>query len=149
MIRTIFRDTMGKWHENPSPDWLKSLIYNRGDDFWDVGAGDTGIDFYLNGEQKAHINLKGIERYGFMVNHEYCGEAGPYRVLTTGEQTDEVVKAVVGGEPHPCFRKYFVPKETAWEAIEHFLHTGERKKDLHWEIARMPEEALRQADEAA
>ena len=139
MGRIVFRDTAGEAHENPAASWLKDLLLNAGDDFWAGGSGEAVLNYSEGGEQTSKLLLTGLDEYGFMLHHNVSPKTEPDRVLTTGLRTGEVVEAIIGGEPIPCRREYFVPKATAWEAVEYFLHTGKRKEDLHWTTHQSPE----------
>ena len=139
MADIIFIDPMGDDHKNPDPDWLKELIFNRGDDFWDVGSQDAALDFDERDYPKAHVHLKGLED-SFMIKHKYRGDNERLHSLRFGEHAGETVEASIGGQPQLYYREYFVPKEVAWEAVDYFLRTGDRKPDLRWEIAQYPAE---------
>jgi hypothetical protein len=126
--------------ENPNIEWLKNLIFNKGDDFWDVGAEQGGVNFFENDSDewaKCYLSLKGLEKYGFMIDYVIDHE---YHTLKFGERTGETVEASIGGNPHLYYREYFVTREMAWEAIEYFMEKGEMKPSLKWEIAEMPEQ---------
>jgi hypothetical protein len=137
--RTVFRDASGDAHENPDAAWLKDKLFNAGDDYWAGGSGEAVLNYWEGGEQKSKLLLTGMDDYGFMLHYNTYPKTEPDLVLTTGERTGETVEAVIGGEPIECRREYFVPKETAWQAVEHFLSGGGRKEDLHWTTHQSPE----------
>ena len=139
MADIFFRAPSGESHENPAREWLKELIFDRGDDFWDVETGEAVVEYREDGRRKSKLLLTGLEEYGFMLHHYFASGDERELVLTSGEPTGEVVEAVIGGEPVPCRREYFVPRETAWEAVAHFLQTGERKAGLNWQAHQTPE----------
>lgn len=140
MTKITFDSPLGDGEENPDPSWMRKLIFARGDDFWDVGSGQAVLNYYQDDEQTSYLHLKGLEEYGFMIDHRYKTKDDRIHTLRGGERTGETVTAHIGGEPAEYYREYFVGRETAWEAIEYFLQTGKRRADLLWEIAEMPEQ---------
>jgi hypothetical protein len=140
MNEVVFLDTMNDSYRNPTLETMRGFIFEQGDDFWDMGSGSGAIEFYQNNEEISFIHLKGLEEYGFMIDHKFIGDKKGYVSLRHGEHTGETVEATIGGNPNLYYREHFVPKEMAWEAIEYFLKTGDRKPDLTWEIAEMPDQ---------
>jgi hypothetical protein len=136
-----FYDSMGGEEALPSVEWLKDKVFNGDDGFWEGATGETALS-YGNGKVGASLYLIGREKYGFMVQHKYKGDKERRHTLRFGEHKGETVTAAVGGNPGSYYREYFVPKEVAWQAIEHLLKTGERKPDLTWEIAEYPEQEV-------
>lgn len=142
MKKVLFDSPLGDGEENPDSQWLKKLMFARGNDFWDVGSGQAALNYYHDEEQTAYLHLKGLEECGFMLDHRYKDRDDRIHTLRFSDHTGETVTAVIGGNPAEYYREYFVPRETAWEAIEYFLQTGKRKANLRWEIAEMPEQEI-------
>lgn len=46
MTKAVFTDPFGESFENPNREWLKNLIFNESDDFWDADAGEGSVKFY-------------------------------------------------------------------------------------------------------
>ncbi len=137
MKKIVFTDTSGFEQGNPDTNFLKNLVYNGGDEFWDGGSGQAAVEFYSNNMRVSELFISGLEEYGFMIDYEYKDDRP--LVLIEGEHTGQTVEVYVGGNPMPCFREYLVSKDTAWKAIEHFMKTGERLEELTWQDHQMPE----------
>ncbi len=140
MTEIYFSDSMGSRERLTSIDWLKERILNGDDEFWEGATGDCGLSYTQNVVTVASLGLVGRSASGFMLDHSYSGDNERTHTLCYGEHTGETVEASIGGNPNLYYREHFVPKEIAWEAIEYFLQTGDRKPDLMWEIAEMPEQ---------
>jgi hypothetical protein len=140
MEEVVFMDTMNNLYKNPTLAEMREFIFQQGDDFWEIGSGSASLYSYKNGEKSSYLYLKGLEEYGFMVDFSVNDSNAPMFSLRHGEHTGETVEATIGGNPNLYYREHFVPKEMAWEAIEYFLKTGDRKPDLTWEIAEMPDQ---------
>ena len=136
--KIIFRDPTGEWHEDPDVSWIKRAVTSLGSEFWETGSGEAAIDFYEDERRSAVLYLKAREKYGFVVDYDREGSDEGYFVLRNGDHTGETVEAVVGGDQVSYWREHFVPPEIAWQAVEHFLQTGERNHALTWEIHDAP-----------
>lgn len=142
MPRVFFQDPGGDHFGNASVDELREFIFNGGDDFWNVGSGQGGLDFFENEvdkREKSTLFIKRLEDFGFMIGHRFNRSNENIYTLTALPHTGETVEAAIGGEPNLFYREYFVPRETAWRAIEYFMRTGDRLPELNWEIAALPE----------
>ncbi|HEU4387187.1 MAG TPA: hypothetical protein VFV34_05280 [Blastocatellia bacterium] len=136
--KIVFRDPIGDWHENPDPSWIKQVIVDLDRQFWESGGGVAAIDFYENEERRAVLYLKARAKYGFIVDYDREGSEEGYFVLRNDEHTGETVESVVGGDGVSYWREHFVPADMAWEAVDYFLRTGDRKRTLVWEIHNAP-----------
>jgi len=137
MITTRFRDARGDVYANPDREFFKQMILDGGDAVWAVGSGGASIVCWKDGEPCAEVMLIGCEAHGFFIRHLHVDDEYD-RTLVAGEHTGETVEAIVGGSEMRFWRETFVPKEMAWEAIEHFLSTGQRKQSLRWEEIDLP-----------
>lgn len=139
MGRVVFTDGMGSEHVNPTDQWLRDRVFNGDDAFWEGSSGDALLLFEESDGPKASINIVGRNRYGFKLSHGLTHEHDTY-MLVHGNKGAEVATVFVGGNPIKFWRYSFVPKELAWEAIEYFLRTGDRKNGLSWEREDAPEQ---------
>jgi len=138
MRKITFTDAFGDWHEDPDPGWLRDLVFNRGDEFWEGASGDASISYDEDSVPKSGMTLVGRQQHGFLVDHSYS-RGDLTRSLVGGPHTGDIVEVFIGGEPTRFWREYFVPKDVAWKAIEYFLQSGDRNPSLAWEETRMPE----------
>jgi hypothetical protein len=140
MVEIYFSDSLGNREKLASLGWLKARVLNGSDEFWEGATGDCGLSYAQSGVTTSSLGLVGRTAYGFMLDHSYAEANERTHTLRHGEHTGETVEAAIGGNPNLYYREHFVPKEIAWEAIEYFLKTGDRKPDLTWEIAEMPDQ---------
>jgi len=138
MRKITFVDAFGNWHEDPDPAWLKDLVFNKSDDFWEGATGDASLSYDQDSVPKSGMTLVGRAQHGFMIDHNY-NDGEPTCSLVAGQHTGDIVEVFIGGEPTRFWREYFVPKDMAWKAIEYFLESGDRNQRLVWEETRMPE----------
>lgn len=122
--------SLGETFENPNPMEIKKLLFNYSDKDWTGGSGDSVFTCYENDLRKSKISLLGSYGEGFAIS--FKKNEGEYSYLISGNDTGEVVKSAVGGNQFKAYKKYFVSKETAWQALEYFFATGERLENLNW-----------------
>ena len=137
-MKTIeFHSTFGDYLTNPEPQTVKDLFLNRSLEEWAGGRGDTMIDY----EDDAHSSSLTIivhPKYGFGILYNAEGESD--LMLTQGKRTGEVAHLAL--DDAYVFREQLVPKETAWQAVEYFMQTGERLKSLDWQKYEVPDVEL-------
>lgn len=136
MAEIIFFDSMGTNEKLPSAEWLKDKVFNGGDSFWEGATGECAISF-ANDLIAGTMILIGRENNGFLISHRYSQNDELFQTLRSGDHTGETVEAETGGNLDLYFKEYFVPKKIAWQAIEHFIKTGERHPNLIWETAEI------------
>jgi hypothetical protein len=117
----------------PSPEELRELVLNRGDDYWQADAGDAAIWYDREDGSRSRLILVEDERHGFFLLYEAPDGDGGYLCPVEEQATDETVTVYTGGEPMEVEARRFVSKEKAWEAVEYFLQTGEANPKLNWE----------------
>ena len=141
MKKIVFYSSMLDIHENPDPEWLKKLVFERGESFWSIGSGTAAIHFEEDGKKKAELWIMFSKKHGFIVKYSLPGPEGLLTLVTTKERSGKTGKAHLGGQMDAYYIENFVPRETAWEAIEYFLETGEMKPSLIWDDSGdMPED---------
>ena len=115
---------------NPKPEFIKKLIFDRGDEYWQPSAGDAAFWYDENGDRKADLIVVGKEPYGFRLEYvSYLNDDDS--VLLSEEVGEETVVAQIGGNKTSFPKNHFVPKELAWNAIEYFLKTGKKLESLY------------------
>lgn len=132
---------MGDRHINPDIDWLKNLVFKKGEGFWSIGSGSAGFGFLgKDGEEPNSLWTMFSKKNGFILRYSTRPE-GQWTLVTGKERSGKTGKAHLGGQMDAYYIENFVPRETAWEAIEYFLETGEMKPSLIWDDSGdMPEE---------
>ena len=131
--RIVFNMPEGREQVNPTPESLRELVLNRGDEFWAGGSGQAALEF-KSAEGAARLILTGLETAGFFLIYEPTRGDSLSSVdpsVPTSEQ-DEVT-VYVGGEPMKVPRQNFLNKETAWRVIGDFLHDGQPSARVNWE----------------
>lgn len=140
MAEIYFSDSFGRKERVTDFDWLKDKVFNEDDSFWEGATGDCGLN-YSDSSVISALALVGREKIGFMIEHNRVGtEAQTYTLQTIADES-EIVEVEIGGESKNYYKKYFAPKETAWQAIKYFLVTGERDPSLYWEKAEYPKQS--------
>jgi hypothetical protein len=137
--KIIFDDSMSQQSELESIEWLKDKVFNGDDVFWEGLTGNCALSYIKSDIGFAWLDIIGREEFGFMINHNFVDEKRQY-VRYGEENSKETVIAETGGEPTTYYKKYCMPKETAWEVIEYFLKTGGRCPKYFWEVADYPKQ---------
>jgi hypothetical protein len=131
--RIIFNIPEGREQVNPSPESLRELVLNRGDEFWAAGSGQGALEF-SGAESGSRLLLMGLENAGFFLIYEPSKGDSLASIgsssLTNGEDT---VPVYVGGEPMEVPRRNFLDKETTWRVIGDFLQDGRLSPRVKWE----------------
>ena len=117
---------------NPEPNLIEEAIYNKGDKYWQSNAGDAAFWFDEDDQRKADLVVVSKEPYGFRLEYQSYVNDADY-VLIDGDNSSETIIAIVGGNETSFPRNQFVPKDTAWSAISHFMKTGEPLESLRWQ----------------
>jgi hypothetical protein len=143
MIKVIFDDSDADEMELETAEDLalvKKAVLERGDEFWDGEQGSCGIAYIVEGvDGAARLDIIAREEFGFILTYFPAG--GTHAVLlSTGVKDDRIVNPVVGGDYYPHFREYCVPRKMAWQAIDHFMKTGEKDPALIWTEERVADQ---------
>jgi hypothetical protein len=112
--------------ENPSLEFLRTIIFERGHDYWDQGSGDSG----LWPEVGEPLIFFYDHPHGFYMGFSPGGdvEVVPY----DGGPCDEVVTHFVGGEPMRRPRACFISREQAWDIVQEFVCHHRRSPRFTW-----------------
>jgi hypothetical protein len=142
MAKVIFLDSEADKMELETPEefaLVKKAVFEKGDKFWDGGDGACGIYYKVEGVKgAAHMIIIAREEFGFIISHSPAGSSASL-MLSTGVKDDRIVYPEVGGDPYEHYREYCVSKEMAWQAIDHFMKTGEKDPSLIWTQERVPD----------
>ena len=138
--KIAFTDSEGQETPLLTPDEiaeLKDSVLNEGDDFWEGVTGGCVVHYQKREDDPygyAALQLIGREEFGFIITHHDAGEGSGYLTALGPERSTETVTAELGGQPHWHYKTYCLPREKAWEAIEHFIQTGDRHTAFEWEV---------------
>ncbi len=125
----FFSTPDGDFVTNPDREWLRDLILNQGEDYWNAGAGQGSLK-YSGPDGTVELLLTMERSSGFYL--EFIDQNSVYYVSLGNGTFEETVTAFVGGEPLilPC--AFFVSREQAWTAVEEVCNTGQRSAALTW-----------------
>ena len=140
MSEIYFSDSFGGKEPLTNFEWLKERIFNGDDNFWEGVTGDCGLN-YSDGWTSSALALIGREKFGFMLEYSNFETNENAYTLRGDECGQQIVEVETAGEPKNYYKKYFVPKEVAWQAIKYFLTMGERDPSLTWEVADYPKQS--------
>lgn len=125
----FFSPPDGEIIRNPKPESLKELVLNRGEDYWNAGAGQGSLDRKQRG-RSLQLLLTFSTDHGFYL--EYIDRNDVYFV-SMGEGTfDQTVTVEVGGDPILLPTAFFISPDQAWAAVEEFCATGKRTTAIRW-----------------
>lgn len=114
---------------NPDKKWLRDLVLNKGEDFWNAGAGQGSLKF-SGPDGTVELLLTMEQSLGFYL--EYIDQNSVYYVSLGNGSFEDTVTVYVGGDPLVLPSAFFVSREVAWTAVEEFCNTGQRSDALTW-----------------
>jgi hypothetical protein len=131
----------GAMLRNPTKKFLKDLIFNKPEAYWNQGTGcgdlltSDNILVSPGGTVNYTPNTRGIglrlkEPFGFLLLFSRLGEEE--EVAIRSKDYSQITSVNLGGGPWKIPTAFFVSKDLAWKAVEDFLDTGERSKGLEW-----------------
>lgn len=109
----IYNGPIGEAIENPTDEFLKEIIFNKGEDYWKKGSGDSCIE--IEG-CKERIIFFYDEPYGFFIMRH-----PDYLVLYDRNIEKKTIEHRVGGEPMQVPTCSYVEPEKAYEIISLFI----------------------------
>lgn len=110
--------------ENPSDAFIKNIIFNKEEDYWKQGSGDSC--FEVEGCDEWFI-LFYVEPYGFFIMRH-----PDYLVTVNDNVKIETIEHLVGGEPMNVPTCSFVNRETAYKLIKEFIMQKEIPDFVKW-----------------
>jgi hypothetical protein len=129
----FFSPPDGEIIQNPQLDWLKDLILNKGEDYWNAGAGQASLKRHENGAT-IELLLTLEPSQGFYL--EYIDPQNVYYV-SLGEGTfDKTVTVYVGGDPVLLPTAFFISRKLALAAVEELCSSGCRTTKITWKQRR-------------
>lgn len=120
----IYNGPMGESIENPTEDYIKDIFFNKGEDYWKQGSGDSC--FEVEGCEEWLIFFYD-ESYGFMlIRHP------DYLVPIDRSVNIETVEHYIGGEPMALPTCSYVSRESAYKIAQEFIVTGKFSEMVEW-----------------
>jgi hypothetical protein len=88
----------------------------------------------LIGENEFKL-LVGIGHDVGCIQHSSCDGNPPYLMATSNSvfNPNDCVEFLIGNTPTPVPRCYCLPMELVKQITNHFVETGERRANVHWE----------------
>lgn len=114
---------------NPELDQLRDLIMNKGEDYWNAGAGQASLKRHQNGAT-IELLLMMEPSLGFYL--EYIDPQNVYYVSLGEGSFDKTATIYIGGDPVLLPTVFFVPRESACAAVEELYRTGQRSERINW-----------------
>lgn len=133
MIKVELRKPDGVIKNLPSDADIQEMLYKELS-YWQDGSGDASIFFWDDSVMvKTSLIIIPSNDGKFYLEHINKNERtyNPH-VSISGDNSDEVYIACVGGEDHPLPKKSFVSRDTALTAINYFLLNGGRSQSISW-----------------
>jgi len=125
----FFSPPEGEFVKNPKLEWLKGLILNKGESYWNAGAGQGSLTRKQNGSN-VQLTITLAPDHVFYL--EYIDRDDTYFV-SIGEGTfEETITVEVGGDPLLLPTAFLISKELACAAVVEFCKTGQRTKRVKW-----------------
>jgi hypothetical protein len=129
----------GDFIPNPTQQFLRDLIFQRGQDYFDsgCGAGSLKVLRHTPGSievlrDQPMLEFFFLDPYGFFFEcHTMAAQLGllvPY----DGSGRMEVVWHYYGGEPMPVPVACCVPRDRAWEIVQEFCRTRGCSPSVRW-----------------
>lgn len=120
----IYNGPIGEAIENPTEAFIKDIFFNKGEDYWKQGSGDSC--FEVEGNEEWLIFFYD-EPYGFMLLRH-----PDYLVPVNRSAKIETVQHVVGGEPMALPTCSYVNRETAYKIAKEYIETGKISEIVEW-----------------
>jgi hypothetical protein len=123
--------------ENPSEEYLRHLVFDSDETYWNAGCGDAGLnvqrpessDYVYNTGEPALIFFFEQDT-GFFFRLQRVD--GIVFVPYNGMACDDLVSHYVGGEPFWVPRACYVSRETAWNIVKDYIDRRERSSSVQW-----------------
>lgn len=110
--------------QNPSLEYIRDIIFNRGEKYWKQGGGDSCIE--IDGIEERLIFFYD-EPYGFLVMRH-----PDYLVPIDRSISIKTVEHMVGGEPMRIPTCSYISREKAFEIINNFINNKNIEELVEW-----------------
>ena len=110
--------------ENPNDDFIRSIVFEKGEDYWKQGSGDSCLE--VEGCDEWLIFFYD-EPYGFFIMRHQ-----DYLVPMNKNVEIETVEHLVGGEPMKVPSCSYVDRGLAYRIINEFTTTKSMPTFIEW-----------------
>jgi len=117
----FFSPPDGSFVANPKAEWLHDLILNKGDEYWNAGAGQASLKRDDDGNS-VELQLTMVPKHGFY--REFIDTNNKYFVSLGDGTFDETVTVCVGGDPIVLPTAIVVSKDWLWRQSMSFAGQG-------------------------
>jgi hypothetical protein len=120
---------------DPPPDLLYDRVFRRGEAYFAAGWGGAALHPARHTPDGFLIDLPSLEFWyiesgGFFLRYQ-TPDGGLY-VPDKSRNTGQIVTWRYGGEPMPIPVDCLVPRQTAWEIVQHFCETRMLSLAVQW-----------------
>lgn len=109
---------------NPTEQFLKEIFFDKKEDYWKCGGGDSCIEVEGCNER---VIFFFDEPYGFFIMRY-----PEYLVMYDKSIEIETIEHKVGGEPMKVPTCSYVSRERAYEIITSFIYNKKIPEDISW-----------------
>ena len=109
---------------NPTEQFLKEIFFDKKEDYWKSGGGDSCIEVEGCNER---VIFFFDEPYGFFIMRH-----PEYLVMYDKSIEIETIEHKVGGEPMKVPTCSYVSRERAYEIISSFICNKKMPEDISW-----------------
>lgn len=122
----------GMIKENPDCEYLKNIIYNSDNDFWN-SSDDMNLTFESS-DGIARLILVHSDENFFYLEYAPADLKGFDTFVSFNEsiQTGNSISVYVGGEEHLLPVETFINSDKAYDAIKQFIQDGNKTQKVTW-----------------
>lgn len=112
--------------ENPGEELMKSIFFQKGEDYWKQGNGESSIEIEEEGEYESLVFFYN-EPYGFFILR-YPDFLVPFKKV----ENIETIEYFVAGAPLYVPSCSYVNRDEAHQIVQHFLKTKTMPDFVEW-----------------
>ena len=120
----IYNAPIGQPIKNPDDDFIKDIIFNKGEDYWKQGSGDSCIEVQGCDEWLIFFYDK---PYGFFIMRH-----PDYLVIINDNIEIKAVEHIIEGEPMKVPTCSYVNRELTYSIIKEFIDKKEIPQFIEW-----------------
>lgn len=120
----LYNGPIGEMVENPTEDFLKDIVFNKGEEYWKMGSGDSCIEIQKSDERLVFFY---DEPYGFFIMRH-----PDYFVIYDKSIEIKTVEHRIGGEPMQIPTCSYVDREKAYAIISDYIYHRKVPEWVEW-----------------
>ena len=135
--KTFFHFPGSRRIENSSDDFLRGALLDADEKTWHHGGDEGAIE--IEEERSSSILILVLrEPFGFFLTTWVDGDA----VVAVGDRSLEGTVDILEGQgPHTVWKRNFLARHLALEAVLEYKRTGQLSRSVQWEPHDPPESA--------